>query len=537
MGLADGLEKLNIPTTIVMREPVANRVAEEFFNYFLQEFAFENKSLYSCVQQARRRLQGLENDFPGASWLPVIFTNPAEEPPTWLNLKEKFSDRVEDYILNNHRDEDETEKIIQKKRQDWGEAIDISQFYGRNDEIETLEKWVIADKCRLITIIGMGGIGKTALSVKLAESVENEFDCLIWRSLRNAPPIEDLLSDLIGFLSSEHQIVLADSLDKQISQLIDCLRDSRCLIVLDNLESILDGDSSDNVGNYQQGYQGYGQLLRCVGDTRHQSCVLVTSREKPRGLSAREGNNLPVRFLALTGLNYPEAEQILAQKGLSISDTEINSLVNRYSGNPLALKIAATTIEELFDSDIADFFASGTIIFGDIFDLLHQQFHRLSILEQQIMYWLAINREWISLKDLQSDIIDIIKTRDLIRALETLQSRCLIEKQSGKFTLQPVVMEYVIEELIEQVTEELYTKSIHILNKYALVKAQTKDYLRKAQIQFILKPITEKLSNFWTTKEVIKNNLNQLLSQLKSDTSLKPGFVAGNIINLLRHLR
>ena len=524
LGLAHSLEKLNLPTTIVMREPVPNRVAEEFFNYFLQAFAFEQKSLYTSVQQARRRLQGLEDDFPGASWLPVIFINPAEEPPSWVNLKEKFASQA----IFNH-----TQVESKKKRQDWGEAIDVSIFYGRNDEINILKKWLVTDNCRLITIIGMGGIGKTALSVKLAELVENEFDCLIWRSLRNAPPVEELLSDLISYLSQEHQIVVANSLDKQISQLIECLRASRCLVVLDNLESILDSDKQ--AGNYSEGYAGYGQLLRCVGDTRHQSCVLVTSREKPRGLGAREGDNFPVRSLTLKGLNYREGELILVQKGLSPSATQINSLVESYAGNPLALKIAATTIEELFAGSITDFLQAGTIIFGDIFDLLTQQFHRLSILEKQVMYWLAINREWLSLKELQSDIIDVVM-RDLLTALESLQSRCLLENQAGKFTQQPVVMEYVIEELIEQVTQEIYTGEIQILNKYALIKAQTQDYLRNAQIQFILKPIADKLATFLVQKETIQKRLNELLSQLKSSTTPKPGYAAGNIINLLRQL-
>ena len=529
LGLADGLEKLNIPTTIVMREPVPNRVAEEFFNYFLQGFAFEKKSLYTSVQEARRRLQGLENYFPSASWLPVIFINPAEEPPIWISLKDKNNLIINSTLENN--------QIINKKqRYDWGEAIDVSTFYGRDEEINTLEKWMITDNCRLITVIGMGGIGKTALSVKLAELVKHEFDCLIWRSLRNATPIEDLLKDLIGFLSSEHQIVLADSLDKQISQLINCLRASRCLVVLDNLESILDSDKK--AGSYREEYQGYGQLLRCVGDTNHQSCFLVTSREKPKGFNSRKGDNLPVRILTLKGLNYREGELILAQNGLSSSLNQISRLVECYAGNPLALKIAATTIEELFDRNIADFLQSGTIICGDIFDLIDQQCNRLSNLEKQIMYWLAINREWVSLKDLQNDIIDFVKTRELLAALESLQSRCLIENNSSKFTLQPVVMEYVIEELIEQVAQEIYTAEIQLFNQYALIKAQTQDYLRNAQIQFILQPIIEQLSTFWVTTEAIQNHLNQLLAQLKlkSSTSPKPGYAAGNIINLLRQL-
>ncbi|MEB3216716.1 MAG: NB-ARC domain-containing protein [Nostocales cyanobacterium 94392] len=532
LGLADGLEKLNIPTTIVMREPVPNRVAEQFFNYFLQGFAFAQKSLYISVQEARRKLQGLEDDFPGASWLPIIFINPAEEPPTWVSLKEKFVS-AEDYRLKNRRDTEGTEERNKRKRRDWGEAIDVSTFYGRNEEVNRLEKWILTDNCRLVTVVGMGGIGKTALSVKLAELVEDKFDYLIWRSLRNATPVNELLSDLIGFLSSEHQIVLANSLDKQIGQLIDCLRNSRCLIVLDNLESVLDCEQKS--GSYRGGYEGYGQLLRCVADTRHQSCCIVTSREPPKGFSARQGDNLPARMLTLKGLSYQECQLILAQKGLSTSATQVNKLVECYAGNPLALKIAATTIEELFDGDIADFLEVDTIICGEILDLLDQQFHRLSILEKQIMYWLAINREWVSLKDLQSDIIDAVKTRDLLAALEALQSRCLIETQSGKFTQQPVVMEYVIiEELIEQVAQAIYHNEIQILNKFALIKAQTQDYLRNAQIQFILKPLIDKLFSFWVTKEIIQSHLNQLLLQLQS--SPKPGYAAGNIINLLRQL-
>ncbi|WP_246162570.1 CHAT domain-containing protein [Brasilonema sennae] len=86
LGLALALENLHIPSVIVMREPVPNLVAQEFFKYFLQGFALERLSFYLAVQQARRKLQGLEDDFPGASWLPVICINPAVEPPTWLKL-------------------------------------------------------------------------------------------------------------------------------------------------------------------------------------------------------------------------------------------------------------------------------------------------------------------------------------------------------------------------------------------------------------------------------------------------------------------
>ena len=86
LGLANTLEKLHIPTVIIMREPVPNKVAQEFFKYFLSEFALSHLSLYLSVRKAREQLQILETDFPGASWLPAICQNPAVEPPNWLNI-------------------------------------------------------------------------------------------------------------------------------------------------------------------------------------------------------------------------------------------------------------------------------------------------------------------------------------------------------------------------------------------------------------------------------------------------------------------
>ncbi len=66
-------------------------------------------------------------------------------------------------------------------QQDWGEAIDVSVFYGRISELATLEKWIQVDRCRLMGVLGMGGIGKTALSVKLAQQLQEHFEYLIWR--------------------------------------------------------------------------------------------------------------------------------------------------------------------------------------------------------------------------------------------------------------------------------------------------------------------------------------------------------------------
>ena len=85
LGLAQELEQLHLPQIIVMREPVPDFIAQEFLKYFLNAFA-SGDSLYLAQRQARERLQGWEHDFPCASWLPVIYQNPAAVPPTWSQL-------------------------------------------------------------------------------------------------------------------------------------------------------------------------------------------------------------------------------------------------------------------------------------------------------------------------------------------------------------------------------------------------------------------------------------------------------------------
>lgn len=85
LGLAQELHQLRIPQLIVMREPVTDQVAAVFLQYFLEAFA-AGESLYLAERQARERLQGLEHQFPCASWLPVIYQNPLVTPPNWQSL-------------------------------------------------------------------------------------------------------------------------------------------------------------------------------------------------------------------------------------------------------------------------------------------------------------------------------------------------------------------------------------------------------------------------------------------------------------------
>lgn len=102
LGLAQELADLQIPQMIVMREPVPDQVAKEFLKYFLQGFA-GGESFYQSVRQARERLQGLEDRFPCATWLPVICQNPAQIPPTWDELRSRKIEDIPNLALSTRR--------------------------------------------------------------------------------------------------------------------------------------------------------------------------------------------------------------------------------------------------------------------------------------------------------------------------------------------------------------------------------------------------------------------------------------------------
>ena len=429
-----------------------------------------------------------------------------------------------------------------QKKIDWGEAIDVSAFYGRSSELATLDKWLLEDGCRLITIVGIGGIGKTALSVKLAEQVKDKYDYIIWRSLRDAPSIQDILTNLIQFLGGEQtaKAELPESTNEKISLLVECLRSSRCLIVLDNVESLF--CDSSRAGICDEEYEEYDQLFQRVGESQHQSCLLLTTREKPKQVAVLEGENTPVRALQLKGMKYKEGSKILQAKGLSASEAELEKLITYYNGNALALKIVATTIRDLFGANVAEFLRQNTAIFGDIRDLLDEQFNRSIAIEEKMMYWLAINREPITLAQMQEDLVGSVSQFELLEGLESLLRRCLIdraeksatvEKDRVSFTLQSVVMEYVTCRLIDNVCQEIENCQLKFFRFHALMKATAKDYIKNTQIRLILKPIINKLLVILKGKRNLENRLKKIIVTLQEESPREPGYTAGNIINML----
>ncbi|NEP60578.1 MAG: NACHT domain-containing protein [Symploca sp. SIO2G7] len=433
-----------------------------------------------------------------------------------------------------------------KTHQDWGEAVDISTFYGRTTELAQLEQWIVVECCHLVAVLGMGGIGKTGLCVKLAEEIQQSFEYLIWRSLRNAPPVEDILAGWLEFLSDRQKTDLPKTVDSKISQLMEYLRAHRCLLILDDWEIVM--RSGELAGQYREGYENYGKLIRRVGEARHQSCLLLISREKPIEVSSLAGTTLPVRELKLKGLQQEDAKKLLETKGFSCLTGNSEELIQLYRGNPLALKIIATTIQEIFNGDIDELLEQSTLVIGDILpSVLNQHFERLSALEMGIVYSLAIANQPLSLLQLKVALnFSVSSLSKLVPALESLKRRSLLEKASSRdgneaiFTLQPVVMKYVINQLIEQVCRDIMatvvTQSISklgILRTHALIKEEATIEMKQIQIRLILTRIIDRLYLTLSGVNPLEEQLNQVLSMLQQHSPQAVGYAPTNILNLL----
>ena len=421
------------------------------------------------------------------------------------------------------------------RKEDWGEAINIEVFFGREKELAELERWIVQDSSRLVALLGLGGIGKTSLAFKLVDRIKNNFDFIFWRDIKNGPLIEDVLKDCIRFLTDQQKADIPPDLDQRIAVLFEYLRKYRCLLVLDNTESIL--KSGDSAGSYRDGFEGYGKLIKRMGETSHKSCLLLTSRERPRDLVSSESKTLPVRSIRLSGLSQTEGKKLLENEGLFGTDEGWGILVARYSGNPLALRIAAKYIQDLFHGDIGSFLAENVSVFGDIRELLDQQMDRLTELEEKSIYWLAIEREPVSLHDLKEDMVGSLTTSEVFESLDFLLRRSMIERSGiAYFTLQPAVMEYVTDRLVKEIAEEINSEAVGSFINFALIKAQGKDYIRDSQVRLILKPLVDRLVAK-SSKQGIEDKLHKILARLRQLSPLLPGYAGANALHLLRQLK
>ena len=257
----------------------------------------------------------------------------------------------------------------------------------------------------------------------------------------------------MSVLKTDLKEFFSQSQPTPLPTVIDYFRNSRCLVILDDLQTIF--QSGQLAGEYLKEYKDYGKLLKQIAKTPHQSCVILLSWEKSRDLATLDGENRPTRTLHLKGLES-DAEEILREKGLK-NEEQWPELINLYQGHPTWLNIIASTIVELFDGRVSLFLGDtpqpdgvekggqkNEIFLGELEPILEYQLERLSDLEQQVISCFREN-EAIALA--QKPAKCELSQSELWSAMQSLLRRGLVEKISaggrGIFQLNPVFKQYI----------------------------------------------------------------------------------------------
>jgi DNA-directed RNA polymerase specialized sigma24 family protein len=312
----------------------------------------------------------------------------------------------------------------------------IINFYNRKSELKTLSSWILDNNIRLISVLGLSGIGKTTLVKRWVDLNLDKFEVIIWKSLKYPKPLELLINDLLNACNQESKATIDDNL----KQLFDVFTNKKCLIILDDVHHIF--TSGEFSGQYQSVYQDYQNFFKLITETEHQSHLILISQEQCAEMECLDGELYPIKSLKLSGL---EDGEILSGIGLKQDQDSGLKLIEQYQGNPMYLKDVALLIKDVFDGDVAEFLAEDSLVITkEMRSHFNQLFNRLSPVEQKIVLELSKFDQPVSREDLRQHLD--LSSMDLINGLKSLQQRYLVSKIKADtilFNLSCVFRKYV----------------------------------------------------------------------------------------------
>jgi GTPase SAR1 family protein len=383
---------------------------------------------------------------------------------------ERWQDIAEDRFnesdtLNSVRTDDLKESKISSRLKENIKVVlpeklpPIRYFVGRERELETLKSQILtpdgqANPMTAICIVGLSGIGKTTLTSQLVRHLQSEnspFVAIAWESLQSAtgkaPKFEGIIDSLLFTLSRGDittAITAQDDYYQKTERLIKLLRDQPCLVVIDNVETVLKTRQAEGVGYFADDCIEYAWLFRQLVETEHQSKIIFTSRESLADLP-----RLQTYTLYLAGLEQAAAVDLLRLFHLIATQDELVTLVERYQGHPKVLELVAALIwdDKEFQGQVGRFLQDREwLLIRDIERLIDEGVVRLSEPERTCLKLISVyqNSDYplsyaaiaaqmpaVSEYDLKEKIILGLKRRQLLD----------YDPQQKSYQLHPLVQE------------------------------------------------------------------------------------------------
>jgi len=375
----------------------------------------------------------------------------------------------------------------------------LTRFVGREAELAEIKDRLEDPGCRLLTLFGPGGIGKTRLALEAAKDQRENFEHGVYFvplvALQSADAIAPNVAEVLDFPLYEEKTKKADH-SKQ--QLLDYLRRKRMLLVLDNFEHLLDGVSVVT------------EMLRAAPDVK----IAVTSRAR---LNAKCEH-----LFSVGGMAYPCADDAGVKEALSsdavrlfldgarrvrpdLSPTkgdliEIARICRRVGGVPLALLLASAWMEVLSPAEIAAEIArSLDFLTAEWCDLpprqrsMHAVFdHSWRLLnerQQELCQALSVFRGGLTREAAQA------VTGASLRELRGLVSRSLMHQAStGRYAMHELLRQYAAEKLSESPTAWEKAHDRHCAHFIAALKKWETD-LKSARQQAALAEMDVEIEN------------------------------------------
>ena len=313
-------------------------------------------------------------------------------------------------------------------------APKITHFYDRTTELQTLSHWLLDQNLRLVSVLGLSGIGKTTLVKQFVDLNLQNFEVVIWKNLKLSQSLDCLINEIITGVN--HDSIKADN---KLTQFFNLLRQQRCLIILDDVQELF--IKGELAGEVKTEYKNYQNLLTMMTDIEQQSSLILISQEQCQEMVSPDEELYPIKCLDLQGL---ENTEILKKWGLK-DDKLWAELSDIYGGNPVYLKDIASLIKSIFWGKVADFLKEDSLVVTkDMKSRLTELFKRLSPTEQEILLLLSKFDVPMSREELRPSLS--LSSMDLMNGLRSLGQRYLLQRIEGEkvlFDLSLVIREYV----------------------------------------------------------------------------------------------
>ncbi|WOD38947.1 NACHT domain-containing protein [Nodosilinea sp. E11] len=407
--------------------------------------------------------------------------------------------------------------------------LDLADCSGRENELATLTRWVVADRCRTVVLWGLPGVGKTALAAAIADVLASQYDQCGYLAIPPDGAMADGLEAIAQWLAPAPLTVIQGA---TIDEVLEQLEQRRILLIIDGMEHLF--APQQLAGYYREGTEAMQQLFHGGAERQHQSCLIWVSREKPADLAQVTG--LRVREYAVGDLANTAAQGLLKALGTPTANPDDwAALVERYGSHPLVLRGLGSTLREVYQGQPIALLQSPELTVPTVVQrYFTAALERLLAEEWALLYWLALAQEPVSLEHLNG-------------AMHPPPDDGVVQSVIGRgwvlgtpadglvLSLSAVVQSLVLARLHEALVAELESESLQWLHRLPLITMTAREVVQERQRAAVLMPLVDALKQRYATDEALATKGDRLLTALGALTG-QPGYGASNLIHLFQYL-